>query len=107
YSKTGKLLGSSKSEIYNKGLLSKRINYGAYDDIVLKKHSFYTETEKIGTLKYISSYEPVFDNMGNLGLIINVPHFSRNIEHNLELSKFIVNFLNLYVAGLVALLVIA
>jgi two-component system nitrogen regulation sensor histidine kinase NtrY len=107
YSVEGRLLGSSKMDIFSKGLLSNRINYYAFDSIVLKNQSFYSETEKIGTLKFLSSYEPYFDNSGKMQFIINVPYFSRSIERYMEISKFIVNFLSLYVVIIIFLLAFA
>ncbi len=106
YDSDGKLFLSSKPEIFREGLLSHNINYEAYYNIIEKKASLYTQNEAIGELQYTSYYQPYYDGTG-LRFIINTPYFTRNIEHNAQISMFIVNFLNLYVALLLIMFIIA
>ena len=106
YDATGKLFISSKPEIFREGLLSKNINYEAYHNIINKKASLFTNNETIGELQFTSYYQPYYDGSG-LKYIINTPYFSRNIEHHAQISMFIVNFLNLYVALLLIMFIIA
>jgi len=107
YDARGKLFLSSKPEIFNSGLLSNRINYFAYSNIINQKASLFTENENIGSLLYTSYYQPYYDRNSNTTFIINTPYFTRSIEHNAQISLFIINFLNLYVALLILMFVIS
>lgn len=107
YTAGGNLVSSSKNEVFNLGLLSRKINYEAYRKIKLERQSIYTESETIGNLQYLSCYEPFNDNTGKIKYIINIPYFERNIYHNLEISKFLVNFMNLYLVLTIVMLIIA
>lgn len=107
YNAQGKLYVSSKPEIFKEGLLSKYINYGAFNELVYHKASLFTQNENIGELKYASYYQPYYDKNNELKYIINTPYFARTIEHNAQISMFIVNFLNLYVALLIIMFMIS
>lgn len=107
YNAKGKLYVSSKPEIFKEGLLSEYINYNAYNELVYHKASLFTQNEKIGELKYTSYYQPYYDKNNDLKYIINTPYFARTLEHNAQISMFIVNFLNLYVALLIIMFMIS
>ncbi len=107
YDERGKIILSSKPEIFKEGLISKNINYDAFDAIVYKKASLFTQNESIGDLQFTSYYQPYYDKSSKIKYIINTPYFTRTLEYNAQISMFIINFLNLYVALLLIMFVIA
>jgi two-component system nitrogen regulation sensor histidine kinase NtrY len=107
YNEEGKIFLSSKPEIFKTGLLSENINYDAFHEIVDMKQSLVTRNESIGDLQYTSYYQPFYDKNRDLKFIVNTPYFTRTLEHNAQISMFIVNFLNLYIALLIIMFLIA
>ena len=107
YDEWGKIHLSSKPEIFKEGLLSNNINFTAFHEIVYNKASLFAQNETIGELQYTSYYQPYYDKDRNLKYIINTPYFTRTLEYNAQISMFIINFLNLYVALLIIMFIIA
>ncbi len=107
YGNNGDLLSSSRFEIYDRGLVSTRINAQAYYEISGKLESSYFQPEKIGELSYLSAYRPIINYRGaDLG-IINLPYFIRQDTYSQEISTFIVAFINLYVLLFLASIIVA
>ncbi len=102
YNPSGKLIATSRPEIFRKGLLSELINPLAFEEIYVDNKLFYTTEEKIGKLSYYSSYVPL--NLGEsepLG-IVNLPYFARQTEVKKSYYLMIFTFLNLFViAGII------
>ncbi len=102
YDPSGKLIATSRPEIFRKGLLSELINPLAFEEIFVDNKLFYTTEEKIGELTYYSSYVPL--NLGEsepLG-IVNLPYFARQTEVKKSYYLMIFTFLNLFViAGII------
>ncbi|MCB2208645.1 MAG: HAMP domain-containing histidine kinase [Bacteroidetes bacterium] len=99
YDASGKLVASSRPEIFKKGLLSERISPLAFEEINVDKKLFYTAEEKIGELAYYSSYVPL--NLGDnepIG-IVNLPYFARQTEVKKSYYLMIFSFLNLFVVA--------
>lgn len=97
FDKSGKLIASSRPEIFEKNLLSTHINPKAYDAIFDKKELNFISEEKIGSIKYFSSYVPI--NLGNnqpVG-IVNLPYFARQSEYTESYFVMLSYLLNIYV----------
>lgn len=97
YDPSGKLVASSRPEIFRKGLLSELINPLAFEEIYVDNKLFYTAEEMIGELAYYSSYVPL--NLGDnepIG-IVNLPYFARQTEVKKSYYLMIFSFLNLFV----------
>ncbi len=103
----GKLLASSRSRIYDEGLVSTFMNPVALGTIKDRNKSFYIHKEHIGKLEFLSAYIPLknFDN--KLLAYINLPYFAREREMRYEISTFLVAFLNIYLLLLVMAIVVA
>ena len=98
YGINGELLASSREEIFERGLVSRRINSQAYFEIFQNfQYNSYFQPEKIGQLSYLSAYKPIINNRGQLLGSINLPYFIRQDNYSQEISTFIVAFINLYV----------
>ncbi|KAF0237247.1 MAG: integral membrane sensor signal transduction histidine [Prolixibacteraceae bacterium] len=108
YGVDGVLLASSRVEIFQRGLVSKRMNSHAFYEIYQNyQYESYFQPEKIGGLSYLSVYKPIINYQGQILGAINLPYFIIQDKYSQEISTFIVAFINLYVLLLLASIVIA
>jgi signal transduction histidine kinase len=110
YDPGGNLRLSSQPYYYNKGLLSRKAEPGAFfklsKDLVVQA----IETERVGSQSYMSIYVPVRDEGGQTYAYINIPYFTSQNELKQEISNFLVTFIILnafifLVAGIIAFFV--
>lgn len=108
YSVNGDLLASSRVEIFQRGLVSARMNSHAFYEIYQNyQYESYFQPEKIGELSYLSVYKPIINYRGQFLGTINLPYFITQDKYSQEISTFIVAFINLYVLLLLASIVLA
>jgi signal transduction histidine kinase/Ca2+/Na+ antiporter len=107
YGTDGRLMASSRSEIFNRGLVSRRLNAQAYYEIFENFQINYFQPEQIGALSYLSAYKPIINNSGEYLGVINLPYFIKQDRYSQELSTIIVAFINLYVFLLLASIIVA
>ena len=107
YGTDGNLLASSRSEIFEQGLVSARLNSKAYYEIFENFQISYFQPEQIGELSYLSAYRPIINNKGDYLGFINLPYFIKQDNYSQEISTFVVAFINLYVLLLLASIIIA
>ncbi len=108
YGIDGNLLASSRVEIFQRGLVSARMNSNAFYEIYQNyQYESYFQPEKIGELSYLSVYKPIINNRGQILGAINLPYFITQDKYSQEISTFIVAFINLYVLLLLASIVLA
>ena len=107
YDLNGNLINTTQPKLF-KGFKSKIINRNAYEHIKLKNRSYYSTEEKIDGIKYNSSYFALRDKEGNTQAIINIPYFDNNIKSKINMSNFVITYLNiiLVLMGASALVVI-
>jgi signal transduction histidine kinase len=97
YSIYGKLILSSRPQVFDEGLISGRMNIGAYTDLKRNKQSAFFQDEKIGAYDYISAYFPLLNDRNELLAYINLPFFSRQEDLRKEINDFLIAFMNLYI----------
>jgi signal transduction histidine kinase len=107
YDVNGELLATSRPEIFDKGITSDRINSKAYYELSERFQLKYFQPEKIGTLSYLSAYEPIINNRGDYLGYLNLPYFTREDDLKQGISTFIVAFINLYLILFLASVIIA
>lgn len=107
YGTDGNLISSSRNEIYNRGLISSRMNSRAYYEIFDNFQINYFQPEQIGRMSYLSAYRPIINNSGEYLGVINLPYFVRQDRYSQELSTIIVAFINLYVLLMLASVIVA
>lgn len=110
YDTSGTLRVSSNPLIYNKGVLSEKMNPIAFFNLNNKKAVQYVANEQMGKVDYISVYSPVRDEQGNAYAYLNIPSYSTQGELKQEISNFLVTIINLnafifLVAGAIALFI--
>jgi len=102
----GVLIVSTKSELYNQFIISKRMNNKAYDAIIRERSGQYITVESIGGMSYYSLYAPLFNADGEMVAIVNVPYSSRNMDVNYQAVSTISAVINLYLILLLAALLL-
>ena len=107
YDKNGELLATSRPEIFDKGITSDRMNSKAFYELSERFQLKYFQPEEIGTLSYLSAYEPIINNRGDYLGYLNLPYFTREDDLKQGISTFIVAFINLYLILFLASVIIA
>ncbi|MFI5170768.1 MAG: sensor histidine kinase [Chitinophagales bacterium] len=110
YKPSGDLMSSSQPDIFEKGLVSKKMNSLAYFKMSCDKETWYIQTENIGDLSFLSAYVPVLDDSGETMFYLNLPYFATEQNLRTEISSFMVTLVNVYVlllivAGIIAYIV--
>jgi len=107
YGTDGNLIASSRAEIYERGLISSRMNARAYHELYQNFEISYFQREQIGQLSYLSSYQPIVNDWGEYLGFVNLPYFIKQDSYSQEISTYIVAFLNLYVLLFLASIIAA
>jgi two-component system nitrogen regulation sensor histidine kinase NtrY len=97
YNPEGKIIASSRPEVYDKGILGTRMNAYAYYQLSQNYKTDHLQNEVIGNLKFISGYTPFVNNNDKLLAYLNLPYFTRQSAFTEELSGLILTIINFYV----------
>jgi hypothetical protein len=107
YDLDGNLLATSRPEIFEKELLSTKMNPQAFQAMKTGDEYLFLHQEAIGNGSFYSSYVSYRDFGGNALAFINLPYFARESEIRNEISNFILTYINIFIllSGLFALIV--
>lgn len=110
YDLNGDLQVSSEANIYDKGVLSTKMNPVAFYRLSHLNQIEHVQEERIANLSYLSIYAPVRDKEGKAYAYLGIPYFTSQAELDQEISNFIVTVINLnafilLIAGLIALFI--
>ncbi len=97
YDLHGNLLASSRPEIFQKQLISTKMNSDAFRILTEQKKLLFIHTETIGDQDYFSAYVPFRNQENKLVAYLNLPYFAKQTELQTEISVFLNAFLNVYV----------
>ncbi|MCD4694822.1 MAG: hypothetical protein K8S16_01175 [Bacteroidales bacterium] len=97
YNPEGTLLASSRPEIFNKGLLSEKMNPVAFQNLSFNNKSLFIHEEKIADYSFLSAYLPFINADNKLIGYLNLPYFAKQEELTKEVSNFLTAFINIYV----------
>ncbi len=95
YNEAGELLLSTQPYIYNKHLLSEKMEPQAYAEMKFKHRIRFLQSENIGKFKYLSVYVPMVSPTNILYGYLNIPYLNSQIELNQEISGFLATLINL------------
>jgi len=97
YDKSGKLIATSRPEIFEKNLLSSYINPLAFNAIFNDNSLNFITEENIGSLKYYSAFVPInLNNDSPIG-IVNLPYFARQTQITKSYYIMLSYLINIYV----------
>ncbi|MES1218074.1 MAG: HAMP domain-containing sensor histidine kinase, partial [Bacteroidota bacterium] len=110
YDLNGDLEVSSEKNVYERGILSKKMNPEAYYHLSRLREVQHVQDEKMGKRTYTSIYTPVRTANGSVDSYLNIPYFTSQNDLNQEISNFLVTLINLnaftfLIAGVIALFI--
>jgi signal transduction histidine kinase len=94
YNLNGYLVATSRPEIFYRDLTSHRMNIMALINVKDLTKSEYFQTEKIGSMEYISVYVPFYNAENNLMAYLNLPYFRMQSMLAREISNLVVVVIN-------------
>lgn len=97
YAPGGKIIATSRPQIFYEGLVSSWINSMAFEKLAVDKQSSVIQQESIGSLQYSSAYMPFYNDQGVLLGYLNLPYFSKEDALKKEVSTFLITVVNIYV----------
>ncbi len=97
YSPEGRLLATSRNDIFEKGLQGENINAQAYRKLRYDNVSRYVDKETIGNLNFYSAYTLYYNNNGEVLGFINLPYFAKQVELRKELTQLVIAVLNIFI----------
>jgi len=97
YSLEGDLLASSRSKIFDEGLISRKMSPEAYVELGINEKSKFIFEEEIGSMRYLSAYVPFRNNDDQILAYLNLPYFAKQNELEKEISSFLVSIINIFV----------
>jgi two-component system, NtrC family, nitrogen regulation sensor histidine kinase NtrY len=103
----GKLISSSRPQIFNEGLIGPRMDPEAYKELSVNRKTIFIHKERIGSLDYYSAYVPFYNFENKQTAYLNLPYFARENELKQELSTFMMTFINIYVFLVAVAIIIA
>jgi signal transduction histidine kinase len=95
YDTNGSLKISTQPYIYNKRLVSEKINPNAYFELHGNNSIRYIQSEQIGSFSYLSIYVPLTDEAGSVYAYLNIPYLNSQFELTQEISGFLATLINL------------
>ncbi len=107
FSTSGRLIATSRPQVYQQGLISSYINPGALSSLKESNTPYLMQNESIGKLNYTSSYLPFKNFRGDVIAYLNLPYFARENELKTEISSFLIAFINFYVFLIALAIIIA
>jgi two-component system, NtrC family, nitrogen regulation sensor histidine kinase NtrY len=107
YNRNGILIAASQPDIFDKGLISAKMNPLAYFKMTCDKETWYIHNESIGKLEFLSAYVPVMDDAGEVLFYLNLPYFATEKDLQAEISSFLIALINVYVLLLLIAAIIA
>jgi two-component system, NtrC family, nitrogen regulation sensor histidine kinase NtrY len=103
----GNLIATSRPQIFDEKLISKRMEPEAFIKLRFEEKSFLIQNENIGKQEYLSAYIPFSNDVGEIIGYLNLPYFAKETELNREISNLLVVFINIYVILIGISLIIA
>ncbi len=108
YDVSGNLKLSTQPYIYNRQILSNKMQPAAYDQLRNKHSILYMQDEYIKDFSFVSMYAPVKNDNDETIAYLNIPYLNSGIEVNQEISNLLVTLINLnavifVLAGVVAI----
>lgn len=102
YDPHGRLIRSTRPELFEKCILPSRMNSDAYYQMISENKRQVINNEQIGELSYYALYAPIFNNEGKLIAIANIPYFSKNSDLRGDISSVVATIINIYILLILA-----
>ncbi len=107
YDQEGELLATSRAEIFDRQLLSRRMNRLVYEKLAWGNASEYIHSEHIGEMRYISAYIPLLNSQNKFLAYLNLPYFTQSGELTKDITNLVVAVINVYLILLIVILLLS
>ena len=107
YTPGGKVFRSTSPEVFEKLILSSRIDQDAFFKIRNRNQRFYINREKIAGYKFWTLYAPLLNEQGDIIAIMGLPYTDRNYDFRSEALFHASLLINLFLILLVVSLLIS
>lgn len=107
YDEEGYLLATSRSEIFNQQLLSRRMNRLVYENLSVGNASEFIHTEHIGEMRYISAYVPLLNSENEFLAYLNLPYFTQSGALTRDVTNLVVAVINIYMILMLVILLVS
>ncbi|MCB9168813.1 MAG: GHKL domain-containing protein [Flavobacteriales bacterium] len=97
FRKDGRLLSSSRPQLFDVGLVGRRMDPRAFEALSLNAASAFVQQESIGTAVHRAAYMPLRDHDGNLMGYLALPSFADQAQQESERADVLVAVVNLFV----------
>lgn len=97
YAPDGQLMATSREQVFNNGLLGKRMDPDAYMAMAVGHRSTFTHTERIGGAEFLAAYRPLLNDRGDVLAYLAIPYFARQTEVEEARATGFVAIVNLFV----------
>lgn len=97
YDVEGNLVASSRQQVFDRNIISERINTTAYHKLRNQHLNMFIQRENIGEYRFLSSYFPLRNYNNEVIAYVNLPYFARQRKLTEEISLFLTTFINIYV----------
>ena len=97
YGLDGRLIASSRPEIFEKKLLGEEMNREAFRRVAIDKSPRYIHREQIGRMSYHSAYATYYNRNSEPVAYLNLPHSFRQSEFRNELLALAGAIINIYI----------
>ena len=107
YTPGGKVFRSTSPEVFEKLILGSRINEEAFYNIRNRNQRFYIQREKVADYSYWTLYAPLFNDLGEIIAIMNIPFTDRDYDFRKEAFFHAAFIINLFLILLIITLLIS
>jgi signal transduction histidine kinase len=107
YDRDGNLLATSRVEIFDRQLLSRRMNRLVYENMTTGSASEYIHDEHIGEMKYISAYVPLMNSENRFLAYLNLPYFTQSGALTQDVTNLVMAVINIYLILLLVILLVS
>ncbi len=101
YRTDGRLLASSRPELFDKGLYGHLMNSRGFIELNRKGEIEFIHEEAIGSLRYLSVYVPFINQNNKVLAYLNMPYFVGTSELRDEISSLVMGIVNFYLIFLI------
>lgn len=96
YDVEGKLLATSRPEIFELGLTGEMMHPGAFRAMHIQNRLYLRQYEEIGKAGFISAYAPFKNSFGEVIAYVNLPYFVKETEMQREVRSVVLSYLNIF-----------
>jgi len=107
YDEEGNLLATSRSEVFDRQLLSRRMNRMVYENLSGGNASEFIHNEHIGEMKYISAYVPLLNSENKFLAYLNLPYFTQSGALTRDVTNLVVAVINIYMILMLVILLMS